>query len=466
MAFGRSGQAIEVIPNAAEFTRPGHNGQVNAVAYDHDRRLWSGCDGGLVIGHPYRENQLPIILRGCPFPVLRLAAAANGTEVAAATGHLTGAGGAICRFDVRNAERDRWRAPANTKRISFITGFAPDGRFAAVDIQSEPEKPAVGTIRLQLLDPLRNTEYESTPRQTSLRAVFLPSGQCVTVDSLGLRRYSAEADLLKHIPFKGPHVDGLQQGLLALPDGRSVIHVLPGLFSRNPKENVQAELPAFALRIQTVDVETGVIGTAGAFDLRSHVPPEADIALVIPYGCGMDATGRIAAFAATVYSRKNESDSLQSFGVVIAWDVASGKELFRHIGADGQMHAVAFDPAGRLFAGGESSSGGKVIGWNLTTKAEVFSLRAHTRSVMALAFGPDGRLATGGSDGQVKLWDVASKWEVLTLDNFPREVGYLTFTPEGHLVAGTGVDILAMLMANGPPGDWVPAEVRVYRTTP
>lgn len=220
---------------------------------------------------------------------------------------------------------------------------------------------------------------------------------------------------------------------------------------------------ANAIRVQTIDLPSGTSRPPHSFELPPLHASDPVVGMAFPGGCAIDPSGRTAAAAFTVITNKQGADGIHTFGLVLAWDVVTGKELFRHVSTDGQMSAVAFDPAGRLFAAGGTSSGGRVIGWNLATKAEDFSLRAHTRPVMTLAFGPTGRLATGGADGQVKLWDADAKREVLTIDTFPREVGHLAFTPESHLVAATGFDLLALMMANGPPTDWVPAEVRVCR---
>src|SRR5262249_60923908 len=68
--------------------------------------------------------------------------------------------------------------------------------------------------------------------------------------------------------------------------------------------------------------------------------------------------------------------------------------------------------------------------------------------------------------GGVRVWDRGPRREVLTLDGFAREVTHVRFTKDGRdLVAGTGIDLLPMMVADVGPREqvWPPAEVRVFR---
>jgi WD40 repeat protein/tRNA A-37 threonylcarbamoyl transferase component Bud32 len=464
VAFGRLGQAIEAEPGRETVVMySGHTGQVLGVAFDRRGRLWSGGESGLIRGHDRALGDDLGALRGCPFPVLRLAASADGREVAAAAGQLTGSGGAICRFDVSTVGQDVWRAPRGPKRFSLIAGVAQDGRFAVFDAQLEPGTLIQDAVRFVVRDPIHGTERVVKSGATGLRVGFRPAGGWVTEEKGGLRVYDPDGTVVKTIPTPEELRDFELPGLVCSPDGRTVTLIgLAHLSRPNPKEEKPQGPPRFALPVAAFDLQTGKPGWTTTTDLLALVPDVAGEAIAIPTGVATDPGGRVVAAALIVVLEKPGGGVPRVSGLVLAWEAATGKEVFRRV-SDDVMNAVAFDPAGRLVAGGGTSAGGRVVGWDLATGAEVMQLRAHTRPVLAVAFDRDGRMATGGTDGAVKLWDPQTGWEILTVDTFPREVGHLVFTPDGDLVAGTGFDLLTAVQLLGPPIDWVPAEVRVYR---
>jgi WD40 repeat protein len=185
--------------------------------------------------------------------------------------------------------------------------------------------------------------------------------------------------------------------------------------------------------------------------------------MITPTSAAFDRTGTLLAM--TFLARWQESDGRDRIGfsgVLIVWDIASAKEIFRRVRSD-ELNAVAFDPNGRVVAAGGTASGGAVFGWDIATGKEELTLTGHTRPILALAFGPNGRLATGGRDRTVKVWDVANRREMLTLDGFAREVTHLAFTSDGRdLVAATGIDLMGAMMAPGIPTEFPRAEVRVF----
>ena len=91
-------------------------------------------------------------------------------------------------------------------------------------------------------------------------------------------------------------------------------------------------------------------------------------------------------------------------GPVRLWDVATGREVARFDGHDGNSLDVAFDPdGGRLATGGID---GTVRLWDVAARAPVAVLKGHNGVVWRVAFSPDGkRLASGSSDRTVRLWD-------------------------------------------------------------
>jgi WD40 repeat protein len=86
------------------------------------------------------------------------------------------------------------------------------------------------------------------------------------------------------------------------------------------------------------------------------------------------------------------------------WDAATGKEVRRFRGLDGQFHALALSPRGDLLAAGGSD--GAIRLWDVATGKAVLPFDGHDGVVVAIAFSPSGdTLGSAGLDGAL-LWDV------------------------------------------------------------
>ena len=93
-----------------------------------------------------------------------------------------------------------------------------------------------------------------------------------------------------------------------------------------------------------------------------------------------------------------------SDGVVMVWELASGRELHSFIGHRGGVRSVAFSLDGKLALSGGAD--GTVRIWELVSGRELRSLASRQRGVLSAAFSLDGKLAlSGGSDGVVTLLD-------------------------------------------------------------
>ena len=132
-----------------------------------------------------------------------------------------------------------------------------------------------------------------------------------------------------------------------------------------------------------------------------------------------------------------------------AFDLASGRELWRRFGDVDAMGRVVVTPDGRTAI--TSSSGGKVTFWNVSTGAKTRQIDNQRESATHLAVSPDGHtLAAIGSgrphDGEIRRWEVESGKPLPTLKLPQRDVLYsnygLRFAPDGlGLAVASGTDL-------------------------
>ena len=453
LEFGRRGMTIELEfdSQGTMLPRSGHSGEVVAVAFDRNNLLWSGGEDKFVRAVERKTGSERYVLRGCPQGVLRLAVSPDGKEVAAAAGDLAG-GGVVLRFDLDRLARDIWRAPTDRDHPSLVTALTPDGsRFAACDFPlGDPAR-----VRSVIRDRVAGTEVALQAPVLGLRTAFRPDGGLVV----------PQQD--QRLNLVAP--DGKPTGAIALPPHTARVAIALPVCS--PDGRTIAVVGAD----QNMTVRNGVLARVDTWDAATRKPGkplEADLSRIgggelgrgslVPTAAAFDRYGkRLAATYVAGWSPPGQA-RIEFRGVLVVWDLATGKELFRQTG-DGGFHAVTFDPQGRVVVGGGTPSGGVVFGWDMTTGKKELALFGHTRPVLALAFGPDGRLATGGKDRVVKVWDLPSRREVLSLDGFAREVTHVAFTKDGRdLVAATGMDLMST-MTGGIPSEWPPAEVRTFR---
>jgi WD40 repeat protein len=104
----------------------------------------------------------------------------------------------------------------------------------------------------------------------------------------------------------------------------------------------------------------------------------------------------------------------------------------------GPVGQIAFDPNGRILAGGYGN--GAIVLWDVASATKLGTLRGNTSSVLSLAFNATGsRLASGGTDGTVRLWNVRTDREV----GRPVHAGLgavyaVAFSPDGLAIASGG----------------------------
>jgi len=92
-------------------------------------------------------------------------------------------------------------------------------------------------------------------------------------------------------------------------------------------------------------------------------------------------------------------------GLVMVWDLRTGKERAFGSGPTAKVRSVAFSADGRMLATG--SSDGAVRLWEFATGQERYRFTGHTGVVQSVAFSPDGVVVAAASDdAPVFVWDV------------------------------------------------------------
>jgi WD40 repeat protein len=120
-------------------------------------------------------------------------------------------------------------------------------------------------------------------------------------------------------------------------------------------------------------------------------------------------------------------------GLIIHWDVATGKELSRFKGHVTRIFWVAVTRDGKTLAT-SALDDGEVKLWDRVTGKELARL-LHTKDpegLRGVVFSPDDKLlASAACDGTIKLWDVAAGKEKATLEGHDGRVMSVAFTPDG-----------------------------------
>jgi WD40 repeat protein len=128
---------------------------------------------------------------------------------------------------------------------------------------------------------------------------------------------------------------------------------------------------------------------------------------------------------------------------VRVWDVETGKG--RPLpGPSGAAQAVAFSPDGKTLAAG--GLGTTLCMLDLATGTDPRPRPGHDGGIFRIALAPDGKaLGTGGRDNLVHVWDLATSREVQRLAGHLGHVSGLAFTPDGKTLVSAGYDGMVRL---------------------
>jgi WD40 repeat protein len=126
-------------------------------------------------------------------------------------------------------------------------------------------------------------------------------------------------------------------------------------------------------------------------------------------------------------------------GAVIAYDLESGREIYRVLELQYARPGLALSRDGRYFLTSHQHDPIMRLG-DITSGKEVRQFVGHTAGVQGVALSPDGSLAVSGSDdGTMRLWDVKTGKELHVFKGAPGQVYRVAFAPEGkHILSAHG----------------------------
>ena len=129
-------------------------------------------------------------------------------------------------------------------------------------------------------------------------------------------------------------------------------------------------------------------------------------------------------------------------GLVMVWDVRTGKCARQFAGHGSAVWAVCFSPDGKSIASGGGDKMvyvGRVNGGSRPQPA--IGLKGHANSVLCLGYSPDGKLlASSGEDGRIRLWNAETGAAADVIDGDGGWVLGLSFSPDGEMLAWAGQD--------------------------
>ncbi len=122
---------------------------------------------------------------------------------------------------------------------------------------------------------------------------------------------------------------------------------------------------------------------------------------------------------------------------VRAWDLASGRQLWRAVGHEGNVESLDVGADGSLIASG--SLDGTVRLWRAEDGAAQAVIRGHAKGVKAVALHPsEPWVASGSIDSTVRVWDVQSGRQLLRMLGHAWQVRAVAWLADGRRLVSHG----------------------------
>jgi eukaryotic-like serine/threonine-protein kinase len=138
-----------------------------------------------------------------------------------------------------------------------------------------------------------------------------------------------------------------------------------------------------------------------------------------------------------VFSPDGSTLAAGSFpGLVTAWDLKSGKEIFNIQAHRSSIRSLSLSPDGMRIATASEDKTAKI--WDIRSGQKRMTFLGHEKGIFSVCFSPDGnRLATGSSDGTARIWDVKSgkQISILRLEGRDFTSALVDFSPDGRQIA-------------------------------
>lgn len=136
-------------------------------------------------------------------------------------------------------------------------------------------------------------------------------------------------------------------------------------------------------------------------------------------------------------------------GEVFQWDLRTQSRRAAFVLPSMKTMSAALSPESRFLCAacgqnsvldnGPSTSGVMII-WDVATGRQVLSLEAHRKAVSCVVFQPQGKLVASGSyDSSIKLWDACTFRPVMELGGEMGRVCSIAFSANAHVLAAGGI---------------------------
>ena len=137
-------------------------------------------------------------------------------------------------------------------------------------------------------------------------------------------------------------------------------------------------------------------------------------------------------------------------GIVVFWDLASGRELRRLEGTVGRV--LRFSPDGKLLATATTDWAGQTLVrvWDAASGKEIHPVPAHDDHIICAAVSPDGSIiASGSADRTIRLWQARTGKPLHLLAGHEGDISALVFAPDGKTLASAAQDKSVRLWDTG-----------------
>jgi WD40 repeat protein len=166
-------------------------------------------------------------------------------------------------------------------------------------------------------------------------------------------------------------------------------------------------------------------------ELLMQIPPD-DLSEYECYNVAFSQDGKSIAMGTSI-----PSIYAKSKGIVMIFDINTGKLINNFAAAEERISKVAFSPDGALLATGSWDGTAKI--WELSTKKEL-SRMVHGGAVFDMQFDKSGTLlATASMDHTARIWDAKTGRELSRmLHEYP--VSSISLSPDGSRIAAASGD--------------------------